>query len=80
MAERKLKDMNYFDSDFEDVLKAEYKAYTYDCQSNDIQGFIDYLGWQDWMEEYVCSQGYEEFDETSDVQCALIEEYLKKVF
>lgn len=71
--------MSYTDTDFKDVLKGEYKIFCSNYEDADIQSFIDYLGWQDWMEEYVCSQGYEEFDETSDIQCALIDEYIRKV-
>lgn len=82
----KLEEMSYFDKDFEEVMRAEYKAFTRDCQPTDvytrlstIQSFIYYLGWQEWMKEYVCSQGYEEFDETSDVQYALIDKYIREV-
>lgn len=71
--------MSYTDSDFEDVLKGEYKVFCCNYEDADIQSFIDYIGWQDWMEEYVCSQGYEEFDDTNDIQCALIDEYIRKV-
>lgn len=71
--------MSYTDSDFEDVLKGEYKIFCSVYDDATIENFIYYMGYAGWMEEYIVDKGLGELDETSDIQIRAIDEYIKEV-
>ena len=72
--------MSYTDSDFEDVLKGEYKIFCSNYEDADIQSFIDYIGYQEWMDGLIYAKGLgEELDTTSDVHCKVIGDYIREV-